>query len=200
VETKFPPLQNGPYPNYVGQGGWSQMLETEPAPQKVAPEQNNNVAVRVTTHGHSVPDHSHKPKPTVSTKKRSVPVPVNERQKPANSYARMFAAQKEKKAKEAKEIEGKNAQNGDVNHTGRGAMEHLNSQVHPQVYMDNVNYGGHPGVGWPVDKGVHNNFDPSLVGNHQLAERTRQELEQLESQIEYHRFMAQNRYSSNPHR
>lgn len=29
-------------------------------------EQNNNAAVRV-THGHSVPDHSHKPKPTVST-------------------------------------------------------------------------------------------------------------------------------------
>ena len=87
---------------------------------------------------------------------------MNERQKPANSYARMFAAQKEKKAKEAKENEGKNAQNGDVNHTGRGAMEHLNSQVHPQVYMDNVNYGGHPGVGWPVDKGVHNNYDPSL--------------------------------------
>lgn len=38
------------------------------------------------------------------------------------------------------------------------------------------------------------------VGNHQLAERTRQELEQLDSQIEYHRFMAQKRYNNNPPR
>ena len=34
----------------------------------------------------------------------------------------------------------------------------------------------------------------------QLAERTKQELQQLDSQIEYHRFMTQNRYNNNPPR
>ena len=83
---------------------------------------------------------------------------MNERQKAANSYARMFAAQKEKKAKDN---EGKNAQNGDTNQ-GRGAIEHLNSQVHPQMHIDATGYGGHPGVGWPVDTSIHPSYDPAL--------------------------------------
>lgn len=36
------------------------------------------------------------------------------------------------------------------------------------------------------------------AGNLQLAERTRQELQELDSQIEYHRFMSQNRYNNPP--
>ena len=34
VTTKFPPLQNGPYPNYIGQG---QNLEVQSLPQEVTP-------------------------------------------------------------------------------------------------------------------------------------------------------------------
>ncbi|KAM7438087.1 Kinesin-related protein 12 [Porites harrisoni] len=193
--TKFPPLHNGPYPNYVGQVGWHPKSEAQSATQEPTRETNNNVPPRV-PHGHSVPDYTHKPKPTISTKKRFVPVTLNDRQKGANSYARMFAALKEKKAKGAKENEAKKVvQNGDVNH-GNGAKEQFNSQVH----IDATSFGGHQSVGWPVEQDVHfsNNFVPG--GNHQLAERTRQELEQLDSQIEYHRFMAQNRYNHNPPR
>ena len=95
-------------------------------------------------------------------KKRSVSVTVNERQKAGNSYARMFAAQKEKKAKGTKENEAKSgAQNGDVNH-GRGAIEHYNGQVHSQVHIDATSYGGHQGVRWPVDQGMHPSFDHAL--------------------------------------
>ena len=63
----------------------------------------------------------------------------------------MFAAQKEKKAKEAKENEVKHSQNNDVNHRSGGAVEHMN----PQVHMDTMSYGGYPNAGWPVDKGMH---------------------------------------------
>ncbi|KAJ7387322.1 Kinesin- protein 12 [Desmophyllum pertusum] len=192
VVTKFPPIQNGPYPNYVGQGGWHQRPEAQAAYHEVAPEPNNGYHKAL--QAHSVPDHSQKQKPTVSTKKRAVPV-SDRPQKAANSYARMFAAQKEKKAKEAKENDGKNSNNNDVNHRS-GTMEHFN----PPVHMDGMSHGGHPNPGWPVDKGIPSTYDPALVGNHQLAERTRQELEQLDSQIEYNRFMAQNRYNKNPPR
>ena len=93
-------------------------------------------------------------------KKRSVPVIFNDRQKGANSYARMFAALKEKKAKGAKENEAKKvAQNGGVNH-GNGAKEQFNSQVH----IDATSFGGHQSVGWPVEQDVHfsNNLAPGM--------------------------------------
>lgn len=93
-------------------------------------------------------------------KKRSVPVILNDRQKGANSYARMFAALKEKKAKGAKENEAKKVvQNGDVNH-GKGAKEQFNSQVH----IDETSFGGHQSVGWPVEQDVHfsNNLAPGM--------------------------------------
>ena len=93
------------------------------------------------------------------SKKRSGP--ANERQKPANSYARMFAAQKEKKAKEAKENEGKPAQNDDSNQA-RGATQHFNGQVHPQVHMDANSYGGHLSVGWTVDNNIHPSYDHAV--------------------------------------
>lgn len=73
----------------------------------------------------------------------------------------MFAAQKEKKAKEAKENEGKLAQNGDSNQA-RSATEHFNGQVHPQVHMDANSYGGHLVVGWNVDNNIHPNYDHAL--------------------------------------
>lgn len=92
----------------------------------------------------------------INRKKRSVP--VGERpQKPANSYARMFAAQKEKKAKETKENGVKHLDNDDVNHRGV-AIEHTN----PQAHMDAVGYGGYPKAGWPVDKAMHSTYDPAL--------------------------------------
>ena len=98
----------------------------------------------------------------INSKKRSVP--VSERpQKAANSYARIFAAQKEKKAKETKENEGKNSHNNDVNHNS-GAIEHVNP---PHVYVDGISYGGHPNTGhpntgWTVDNGVPLTYDPAL--------------------------------------
>lgn len=80
-------------------------------------------------------------------------------QKAANSYARMFAAQKEKKAKETKENEGKNSHNNGVNHKS-GTTEHLNP---PHAYMDSISYGGHPkNTGWTVDKGIPSTYDPAL--------------------------------------
>ena len=93
-------------------------------------------------------------------KKRSVPVTLNDRQKGANSYARMFAALKEKKAKGAKENEAKKVvQNGDVNHS-KGVKEQFNSQVH----IDATSFGGHQSVGWPVEQDVHfsNNLVPGM--------------------------------------
>lgn len=93
----------------------------------------------------------------INSKKRSVP--VSERpQKAANSYARIFAAQKEKKAKETKENEGKNSHNNDVNHNS-GAIEHVNP---PHAYVDGISYGGHPNTGWTVDNGVPSTYDPAL--------------------------------------
>ena len=81
-------------------------------------------------------------------------------QKASNSYARMFAAQKEKKAKETKENEGKNSHNNDVNHkSGVGVIEHVNP---PHAYMDEINYGGHPNTGWTVDNGIPSTYDPAL--------------------------------------
>ena len=79
-------------------------------------------------------------------------------QKASNSYARMFAAQKEKKAKETKENEGKNSHNNDVNHKS-GVIEHVNP---PHAYMDEINYGGHPNTGWTVDNGIPSTYDPAL--------------------------------------
>jgi len=38
--TKFPPIQNGPYPNFVGQGGWQQIPETQMPHREVAPGNN----------------------------------------------------------------------------------------------------------------------------------------------------------------
>ncbi|XP_078360940.1 kinesin-like protein KIF12 isoform X2 [Oculina patagonica] len=198
IVVKFPPIQNGPYPNYVGQGNWQQISEAQPTRQELASDSNN--VHHKAPQAHSVPDPSHKQKPVVSTKKRSVP--VSERpQKAANSYARMFAAQKEKKAKEAKDNEVKHLNNNDVNHKS-GAIEHMQPQTHinTQAHVDAMSYGGYPNAGWPVDNGMHSTYDPALGGNYQLAERTRHELEQLDSQIEYHRFMAQNRYNNNPPR
>lgn len=92
----------------------------------------------------------------INRKKRAVPV-SDRPQKAANSYARMFAAQKEKKAKEAKENDGKNSNNNDVNHRS-GAMEHFN----PPVHMDGMSYSSHPNPGWPVDKGIPSTYDPAL--------------------------------------
>lgn len=103
----------------------------------------------------------------INSKKRSVP--VSERpQKAANSYARIFAAQKEKKAKETKENEGKNSHNNDVNHNS-GAIEHVNP---PHAYVDGITYSGHPhtghpntghpNTGWTVDNGVPSTYDPAL--------------------------------------
>lgn len=40
VVTKFPPIQNGPYPNYVGQGGWQQIPEAQVPHREVAPGKN----------------------------------------------------------------------------------------------------------------------------------------------------------------
>ena len=73
----------------------------------------------------------------------------------------MFAAQKEKKAKETKENEGKLAQNGDSNQS-KGTAEHFNGQVHPQVHTDPNSYGGHLGVGWTVDNNIHPTYDHAL--------------------------------------
>lgn len=98
----------------------------------------------------------------INRKKRSVP--VSERtQKPANSYARMFAAQKEKKAKGTKENEVKHSNNNDVNHKS-GAIEHMHPQAHtdPRAHVDAISYGGYPNAGWPVDKGMHSTYDPAL--------------------------------------
>ena len=99
----------------------------------------------------------------INSKKRSVP--VSERsQKAANSYARIFAAQKEKKAKETKAgNEDKNSQNNDVNHNS-GAIEHVNP---PHAYVDGITYSGHPNTGhpntgWTVDNGVPSTYDPAL--------------------------------------
>ena len=38
--TKFPPIQNGPYPNFVGQGSWQQITETPVPNREVAPGEN----------------------------------------------------------------------------------------------------------------------------------------------------------------
>jgi len=154
--TKFPPIQNGPYPNFVGQGGWQQIPETQVPHREVAPQPNNNFHHKA-PQARSGPDPSHKAKPTVSTKKRSVP--VSERpQKAANSYARMFAAQKEKKAKETKENEGKNSHNNEMNRKS-GPVEHVNP---PNAYIDGISYGGHPNTGWTVDNGIPSTYDPAL--------------------------------------
>ena len=91
----------------------------------------------------------------INRKKRSVPV-CERPQKAANSYARMFAAQKEKKAKETRENEGKNSHNNDVNHKS-GAIEQVNP---PQAYMDGISYGGHSNTGWTVDNGIPSTYDP----------------------------------------
>ena len=37
---KFPPIQNGPYPNFVGQGSWQQIPETQMPHREVAPGKN----------------------------------------------------------------------------------------------------------------------------------------------------------------
>jgi len=93
----------------------------------------------------------------MNRKKKSVP--VSERpQKAANSYARMFAAQKEKKAKETKENEAKNSHNNEANHKN-GAIEHVNP---PQVYIDGISYGGQPNTGRTVDNGIPSTYDPAL--------------------------------------
>lgn len=190
VTTKFPPIQNRPYPNFVGQGGWSEVPEAGPSQLQLAvPEPNNNVVVKL-PQAYSVPDSSHKSKLATSTKKRSVPVHLNERQKPLNSYARMFAAQKQKKAKEAKENDAKHFQNGDVDQGGE-ATEHLSGQKR-DVHMDTATQAGHTVTGQPVDNGIHPSYDHTL----ELAERTRKELQELDSQIEYHKFMAQSRYNN----
>lgn len=94
-------------------------------------------------------------------KKRSQPAPVNERHKPVNSYARMFAAQKQKKAKEAKEIEGKIVENVEPDQDG-GATDRLNPQVHHQVHMDASGYSSHPSVGLPVDNAIHPSYDAAF--------------------------------------
>lgn len=41
--TKFPPIQNGPYPNFVGQGGWQQIPETQVPHREVAPGKNRTL-------------------------------------------------------------------------------------------------------------------------------------------------------------
>ena len=79
-------------------------------------------------------------------------------QKATNSYARMFAAQKEKKAKETKENEAKNSHNNEVNHKN-GAIEHVNT---PHVYIDGIIYDGQPNTGWTVDNGIPSTYDPAL--------------------------------------
>lgn len=70
----------------------------------------------------------------------------------------MFAVQKEKKAKEAKENDGKNAHTNDANQRN-GAMEHRN----PQILIDGMNYGVHPNGGWPVDNGVQSGYNPAAL-------------------------------------
>lgn len=188
--TRFPPIQNRPYPNYVGQGGWQQVPETQHTPQEVVSVSNrvHQRAQQVRT----ISDPPHKQKSTASTKKRSGST-SDRPQKVANSYARMFAVLKEKKAKEAKENEGKNTTVNDANQKP-GAMENRN----PQILVDGMNYNGQPNGGWPVENDVQSGYNPALAEHRQLAERTRRELQQLDSQIEYHRFMTQNRYNNNP--
>ncbi|XP_015760240.1 PREDICTED: uncharacterized protein LOC107339465 isoform X3 [Acropora digitifera] len=116
-------------------------------------------------------------------KKRSIPVTLSERQKPPNSYARIFAAQKQKKAKEN---ETKIVKNGDSKQRVE-PEEHVNGHKH---------HSDHFGPWRPVDSGIPASYDSTL----ELAERTRKELQELDSQIEHHKFMAQNRHNNNPPR
>ncbi|XP_058963895.2 kinesin-like protein KIF12 isoform X2 [Pocillopora verrucosa] len=190
--TRFPPIQDGPYPNYVGQGGWRQVPEAQAMPQEVIPV-SNRVHQRA-PQARTTSDPPSKQKSTASTKKRSVST-SDRPQKAGNSYARMFAVQKEKKAKEAKENEGKNPQSNDANQK-TAAMENRN----PQILVDGMNYNSQPNGGGPVENDMQLGYNPALAEHRQLAERTRQELQQLDSQIEYHRFMTQNRYNNNPPR
>ena len=72
----------------------------------------------------------------------------------------MFAAQKQKKAKEAKENDAKHFQNGDVDQGGE-ATEHLSGQKH-DVHMDTATQAGHTVTGQPVDNGIHPSYDHTL--------------------------------------
>ena len=87
----------------------------------------------------------------VSRKKRSIPVTLSERQKPPNSYARIFAAQKQKKAKEN---ETKIVKNGDSKQRVE-PEEHVNGHKH---------HSDHFGPWRPVDSGVPASYD-STLGN-----------------------------------
>ena len=40
VITKFPPIQNGPYPNFIRQGDWTQKPEAETVHRDAAPGKN----------------------------------------------------------------------------------------------------------------------------------------------------------------
>lgn len=181
VATKFPPISNGPYPNFIGQSGWSEIPEDSSLSREAVPKPNNNFSKE--HQDSSVPGPSQKSKPSVGAKKRSIPVTLSERQKPPNSYARIFAAQKQKKAKEN---ETKIVKNGDSKQRVE-PEEHVNGHKH---------HSDHFGPWRPVDSGIPASYDSTL----ELAERTRKELQELDSQIEHHKFMAQNRYNNNPPR
>ena len=84
-----------------------------------------------------------------SRKKRSIPVTLSERQKPPNSYARIFAAQKQKKPKEN---ETKIVQNGDSKQRVE-PREHVNGHKHDS---------DHFGPSRPVDSGIPASYDPTL--------------------------------------
>ena len=87
----------------------------------------------------------------VSRKKRSIPVTLSERQKPPNSYARIFAAQKQKKAKEN---ETKIVKNGDSKQRVE-QEEHVDGHKH---------HSDHFGPWRPVDSGIPASYD-STLGN-----------------------------------
>lgn len=73
----------------------------------------------------------------------------------------MFAVQKEKKAKEAKENEGKNPQSNDANQK-TAAMENRN----PQILVDGMNYNSQPNGGGPVENDMQLGYNPALGRYH----------------------------------